>query len=77
MFNPFKPNGIFHSCQLEQFITVLRVVEWYFSFLFNSLYNSLKVNSRDPDQTPRSAASDLGMHCLPVSQKRTLDVYGF
>ena len=21
----------------------------------------------DPDQTPRSAASDLGLHCLPVS----------
>ena len=24
-------------------------------------------NSVDPDQTPRSAASDLGLHCLPVS----------
>ena len=24
-------------------------------------------NSGDPDQTPRSAASDLGLHCLPVS----------
>ena len=23
-------------------------------------------NSEDPDQTPRSAASDLGLHCLPV-----------
>ena len=22
-------------------------------------------NTEDPDQTPRSAASDLGMHCLP------------
>ena len=27
-------------------------------------------NSEDTDQTPRSAASDLGLHCLPVSQKR-------
>ena len=25
------------------------------------------VNSVDPDQTPRSAASDLGLHCLPRS----------
>ena len=25
--------------------------------------------NEDPDQTPRSAASDLGLHCLPVSQK--------
>ena len=25
----------------------------------------LFANSGDPDQTPRSAASDLGLHCLP------------
>ena len=25
----------------------------------------LFANSKDPDQTPRSAASDLGLHCLP------------
>ena len=24
-------------------------------------------NSGDPDQTPRSAASELGLHCLPVT----------
>ena len=24
-------------------------------------------NSLDPNQTPRSAASDLGLHCLPMS----------
>ena len=24
-------------------------------------------NSVDPDQTPHSAASDLGLHCLPIS----------
>ena len=24
-------------------------------------------NSRDPDQTPRSAASDLGLHCLSIT----------
>ena len=28
----------------------------------------LFANSRDPDQTPRSAASDLGLHCLPVTR---------
>ena len=26
-------------------------------------------NSEDPDQTPRFAASDLGLHGLPMSQK--------
>ena len=24
-------------------------------------------NSEDPDQTPHSAASDLGLHCLPIT----------
>ena len=24
-------------------------------------------NSEDPDQMPRSAASDLGLHCLPIT----------
>ena len=26
-------------------------------------------NSEDPDQTPRSTVSDLGLHCLPMYQK--------
>ena len=36
----------------------------------------MQANSEDPDQTPHSVASDLGLHCLPVSQKRTLGIYG-
>ena len=32
-FNPFMPNGISHRYQLEQSISVLRRVRWYFSFL--------------------------------------------
>ena len=27
----------------------------------------LFANSGDPDQTPQNAASDLGLHCLPVT----------
>ena len=30
----------------------------------------LFANSGYPDQTPRSAASDLGLHCLPVTLLR-------
>ena len=30
----------------------------------------LFANSGDPDQTPRSAASDLGLHCLPSTLLR-------
>ena len=29
--------------------------------------DELFANSGDPDQTPHSAASDLGLHCLPVT----------
>ena len=34
-------------------------------------------NSVDPDQTPRSAASDLGLHCLlrPICPNRVFTVY--
>ena len=43
-------------------------------------------SSADPDQTPlmrrlicqtpHNEASDLGLHCLPMSHKRTLGLYG-
>ena len=68
LFNPFRPNGISLFYQLEQSIFVLRDVGGIFHFLL--------ANSGDPDQTQRSAASDLGLHCLPTSHKRTLGLYG-
>ena len=30
----------------------------------------LFANSGDPDQTPQDAASDLGLHCLPITLLR-------
>ena len=30
----------------------------------------LIANSGGPDQTPRSVASDLGLHCLPITVLR-------
>ena len=30
----------------------------------------LFANSEDPDQMPHSAASDLGLHCLPITLLR-------
>ena len=29
----------------------------------------MQANSGDPDHTPLSVASDLGLHCLPISHK--------
>ena len=37
----------------------------YFELYFE--YEFLYANTVDPDQTPRSAAVDLGLHCLPRS----------
>ena len=42
-------------------------VLFHFSFYCEEIF--LLANSENPDQTPRSAASDLGLHCLPMSQK--------
>ena len=37
-------------------------------FLKKNGLTILFANSRDPDQTPRSVASDLDLHCLPVTR---------
>ena len=55
-----------HYYQLDQSISVLRVVRWYFTFLFKFQLNILSANSGDTDQTPHSMVSDLGLHCLPI-----------
>ena len=36
----------------------------------------MQANSGDPDQTPHSVASDLGLHYLPMFTKTTLGIYG-
>ena len=36
-------------------------------FLFTQI---LKKHDGDPDQTPHSAASDLSLHCLPMSHRK-------
>ena len=35
--------------------------------IFLQKKTKLFANSGDPDQTPHSAASDLGLHCLPIT----------
>ena len=38
-------------------------------FIFLCISNRNYANNIDPDQTPRSVASDLGLHYLSMSQK--------
>ena len=42
---------------------------WYFSRLLKFEKKFLISNSEEPDQTPRFAASNLVLHCLPMSHK--------
>ena len=39
-------------------------------YIFLEKKAKLFANRGYPDQTPRSAASDLGLHCLPITFSR-------
>ena len=72
-FNPHLPSGLVHPYQLDESICHLRGVCCIFFIFILFLYKILWANSVDPDQTPRS---DLGLHCLPMSQKVDAKGYG-
>ena len=66
-FNPFMPNEIFYLRFFDRSISNRRdvwLVLLLLCFIGIPVFNA---NSLDPDQTPRSAASDLGLNCLPLS----------
>ena len=66
--NPYLPSGPVHPYQLDKSISIFRGV-WCTFFIFFFWMKFLYANSVDPYQTPCSAASDLGLHCLPRFQK--------
>ena len=75
-FNPFMPNGISHRYQLEQSISVLRGVTWYFSFF-------IQVNRKLCKQTVETLIRRrILWHLVWVCTiclyptKRTLGIYG-
>ena len=41
-----------------------------FFIFIQVLIENLQAKSGDPDQTPHSVASDLGLHYLPMSHKK-------
>ena len=62
------PSGIFYLMSLDRSVSHIRDVRLLFIIIIFCLeISELNANSEDPDQTPRSAASDLGLHCLPMS----------
>ena len=67
-FNPFLPNGLFYPCKFDKSIYLLRGVWLVLMFeLFSKEISVLNANSADSNPTSHSAASNLGLHCLPKS----------
>ena len=60
-------SGLFYHYSLDQSISSRRVPGYFLLLPCFIEILILNANSVDPDQTPHSAASDLGLHCLPVS----------
>ena len=68
--NQFKSN-------IDQ-VSVLKVFTWLsgiFNFSSNVIEHSIRIHE-DPDQMPRSVASELGLHCLPMSHEKDGRLYG-
>ena len=68
--NPYLKNGFTHHYQLDESTCTFRGVrsDFYFYLIFSIKF--LCANKIAPDGTPRSAASHLGLFCLPMSHKR-------
>ena len=45
-FNPFMPNGIYHHYQLDESISGLRDVGWYFVFIFIQILKETSVSKQ-------------------------------
>ena len=54
-------------CRLNRLFPYYILEDTFFDFRYVSKLIELFANSGDPDQTPRFAASDQGLHCLPFT----------
>ena len=59
---------------LDESICQFRGVGSILSFLFYCCWKILLTNTADPDQTPLYVASDLDLHCLPMTLLRGFQV---
>ena len=71
ILDPYLTHGFSHHYQLDESTFIFRGVRSDFLF-FISFFDeiSLHENGISPDGTQRSAASHLGLFCLPMSHKR-------
>ena len=69
--NPYLTNGFSHHNQLDESTFFFRGVRSDFYFLSDFSMKFLCANRIALDGTPRSAASHLGLCCLPMPHKMT------
>ena len=67
-FSPLYTDGLFHCYILDEAFSHFRGVRSILSLLF--LMKILEVNSVDFDQMLHYVASDLSLHCLPLTYLR-------
>ena len=68
--NPYLTSGFSHHFQLGESTFFFRGIRSDFYFLSHFSMKVLCANRIAPDGTPRSAASHLGLYCLPMSHKK-------
>ena len=66
-FNPFMSSGLFYLNSVDRSISYISGVRLVFIIIMFCRISEFNANIVDPDQMRHSAASDLGLHCLPMS----------
>ena len=66
----FKSSGLLYHNALDRSVSNNRVSSKFLLVLCLKEIPVVNANSVCPDQTPRSAASDQGLHCLPITLLR-------
>ena len=67
-------SGHFYPNSLDRSFLIEGMSGWFLLLLCFIEISVFNANSVDPDQTPRFAASDLGLRCLQCSFYRTLGI---
>ena len=67
-------NGFSHHYHLGESSFIFRGIRSDFKFSYNFLMKFLLANRIAPDGMPRSAASHLGLYCLPMPHKKDASI---
>ena len=63
-------NVLYHHYELDETVFIFKGIGSEFKFLLHFSMKFLQANRIAPDVTPCSAASHLGVYCLPKSHRK-------